>query len=62
MQDSSIFRTFSKEYGKSRGHKTTAFRLSNNNVIPSQCAHWRGNPQPKKEIATPACGLVRNDI
>ena len=21
-------------------------------VIPSQCAHWRGNPPRKKEIAT----------
>ena len=21
-------------------------------VIPSQCAHWRGNPHLKKEIAT----------
>ena len=41
-------------------------------VIASQCAHWRGNllsfpgtfhgTFPKiHEIATPACGLVRND-
>ena len=32
-----------------------------NTVIPSQFANWRGNPPPKKEIATPACALVRND-
>ena len=45
-------------------------------VIPSQCSHWRGNPLefqtflldnsrflPLLEgIATPVCGLVRNDI
>ena len=44
-------------------------------VIPSQCAHWRGNPPDKRNIfdsenigfpkiwgiATPACGLVRDD-
>ena len=32
-----------------------------NAVIPSPCAHWRGNPPDNGEIATPACGLVRND-
>ncbi len=32
-----------------------------NAVIPSQCAHWRGNPPDNGEIATPAFGLVRND-
>jgi len=32
-----------------------------NTVIPSQFANWRGNPPPKKEIATPACALVRYD-
>ena len=44
-------------------------------VIPSQCSHWRGNPPvirnifnsenadfPKIQgIATPVCGLVRDD-
>ena len=44
-------------------------------VIPSQCAHWRGNPLDDRNIfdlenigfpkiwgiATPACGLVRDD-
>ncbi len=33
-----------------------------NGVIPSQCAHWRGNPLQNSEgIATPVCGLVRDD-
>ena len=30
-------------------------------VIPRQFSNWRGNPPLKKEIATPACALVRND-
>ena len=33
-------------------------------VILSQCTHWRENPfsmQMELRIATPACGLVRND-
>ncbi len=45
----------------------------NHAVIPSQCAHWRGNLPVRKKIilkifqksygiATPACGLVRNDL
>ena len=59
-----------------RGWRAIWPRLSKNHVIPSQCAHWRGNPLDfqtfliiidgfsleLKEIATPACGLVRNDI
>ena len=52
-------------------------RVTTTTVIASQCAHWRGNPFSKgcvflsisvesarakgKRIATPVCGLVRND-
>ena len=48
--------------------------VSKAHVIPSQCAHWRGNLHNDRilirkmaeylsmqGIATPACGLVRND-
>ena len=31
-------------------------------VILSQCAHWRENLPDIEEIATPVCGLVRNDM
>ena len=36
-----------------------------NPVILSQCAHWRENPFSyigEIRIATPVCGLVRNDM
>ena len=33
-------------------------------VIPSQCAHWRGNPHLKKEIATTSLrtGLAMTEL
>ena len=46
--------------------------LTIEDVIANQCAHWCGNPLPHKSsrhkillgerIATPSCGMVRNDM
>ena len=38
------FRTYKKDFFSK---KSFLLRLSKNCVIPSQCAHWRGNPLPK---------------
>ena len=57
------------------GRPWAAFETVKKVVIPSQCAHWRGNPPDDRNIfdsenigfpkiwgiATPACGLVRDD-
>jgi len=54
---------------------TVALQRVKKVVIPSQCSHWRGNPPKIRNIfdsgnvvlpkiwgiATPVCGLVRDD-
>jgi len=49
-----------KKYQKNRPINRPDIQLRTT-VIPSRCAHRRGNPHLKEEIATPVCGLVRND-